>query len=76
MAIKTLTVAQEGLTLDALLFREFKRELALQVEDVLNSNPYLAGKGLFLPLGTKVEVEIPDVPANATPVVRVLRLWG
>ena len=76
MASEVLTVEQYGVTLDLLIFRRFRREVRLQVETVLASTFNLAEKGLFLPLGTQVEVEIADVQANTTPVVRVKRLWG
>lgn len=75
MATEILEVKQEGMTLDLLLWRRFFTEPQTRVETTLDANPSLAGKGVFLPVGTKVEVEIPP-PASQAPVVRVRRLWG
>lgn len=72
MALETLTVGQEGETLDLLLFRRFRREVEGLVEGTLALNPGLADLGPILPLWTRVLVE-PPAPAprgrKARPVV-------
>jgi phage tail protein X len=74
MATETLPpVANPFTTLDQLLYRRFGRETPGQVEATYALNPGLAGKGPFLPVGTRVVVELPEPTASARPV-RVLRL--
>ncbi|SDA21523.1 tail protein X [Sphingomonas sp. NFR15] len=64
--------AQQGDTLDALLWRE-RGLTASDAVRVLEANPGLADQGVILPLGTPV-----TVPASASPTPRALplvQLW-
>ncbi|AOH83614.1 phage tail protein [Sphingomonas panacis] len=64
--------AQQGDTLDALLWRE-RGLTATDAVRVLEANPGLADRGILLPLGTPV-----TVPASASPKPRALplvQLW-
>ncbi len=64
--------AQQGDTLDALLWRE-RSFGASDLGKVLEANPGLAALGVILPLGTPV-----TIPATATPTPRTLpliQLW-
>jgi phage tail protein X len=67
-----MIIAQQGDTLDALLWRE--RGLGpADLTTVLEANPGLADLGTVLPLGTAV-----SIPATATPTPRTLplvQLW-
>ena len=73
MTTEILTVHQDQMTLDLLLWRRFKQEVPGLVEKVYEMNQGLAGKGPFLPVGTKVLVEIPEEKAAA--VTRIRRLY-
>ncbi|CAN5774464.1 tail protein X [soil metagenome] len=64
--------AQQGDTLDALLWRE-RGFGASDLARVLAANPGVAALGVILPLGTPV-----TIPAEATPTPRTLpliQLW-
>ena len=64
--------AQQGDTLDALLWRE-RGLTATDAVRVLEANPGLADRGIVLPLGTPV-----TVPTSASPKPRALplvQLW-
>ena len=72
MAIEQIPVVSEQTTLDLLLWRRFRREVLGLVEDTLARNPGLATLGLFLPVGTVVNVKAPDPEPrgrSATPVI-------
>jgi phage tail protein X len=72
MATETLPpVTTPFVPLDLLLYRRFGREIEGLVERTLSINPGLA-EHAFLPIGTRVVVEIPE-PARVRPV-RILRL--
>lgn len=75
MARETLEVNQDFMTLDLLLWRRFGIEQAGRVENTLELNQDLARGGPFLPVGTRVEVELPELVDSAAPI-KVLRLWG
>lgn len=66
MATETLTVTRGHCPLDLLLFLRFKREVPGLVERTLDRNPGLAALGIFLPIGTRVVVEIPAPPARTS----------
>lgn len=74
MATETLPPVSDPFTpLDLLLWRRFGREIPGFVEKTYGMNPGLADKGPFLPIGTRVVVELPEVkPAARAP--RVVRL--
>jgi phage tail protein X len=63
MAIETLVVTHELTPLDLLLWRRFKAVPEGMVERTLDINPGLAARGAILPVGTRVEVELPDPSA-------------
>ncbi|MCT8999226.1 tail protein X [Chelativorans intermedius] len=71
---ETITVQDDQMTLDLLLWRRFRRQIPGIVERTLKMNPGLADLGIFLPLGTKVIVPIdqPDSEPKERPTVR---LW-
>ena len=69
MNLETLVVTTERTTLDLLLFRRFKREVAGLVEATLAVNPGLASRGPYLPVGTSVAT---PAPAPAQTVARPL----
>lgn len=54
-----LTVAHELTTLDLLLWRHFRHEIAGLVEAVYDLNQGLAAPGAYLPVGTVVTVPLP-----------------
>lgn len=72
--IETLEVKTEFTTLDLLLWRRFGFETRGAVEEAYALNRDLAELGPYLPVGTRVEIEIPDIKTE--PPVRVRRLWG
>ncbi len=71
---ETIKVAGEGITVDLLIWRRFRKPQPGLVEQVLALNPGLAGLGPNLPVGTPVILPvIPD--ATATPVRALVQLW-
>ena len=67
-------VAQDGMTLDLLVWSAFGRQDRGLVEQTLVLNPGLAGLGTILPLGTRVAL---PQPQSAQPAKRnTVRLWG
>ncbi|MET1080318.1 MAG: tail protein X [Pseudomonas sp.] len=64
--------AQQGDTLDLICWRYFGRTLGL-VEQVLASNPQLAGKGPVLPHGQLVI--LPDQVPPAAVTQQQVQLW-
>lgn len=77
MATHILTVNQEGMTLDLLLWREYMYEADKRVQDTMKAAANLnltRENDTILTVGTKVEVEVinPDSP-NVT-VRRVIRI--
>jgi phage tail protein X len=73
MATEELIVKDEWTPLDLLLFRRFRQEVPGLLEDTLNRNRGLAALGLFLPVGTKVVVRLPE--PQETEVQTVIKLW-
>lgn len=74
MATEVLIVETEHTTLDLLLWRRFRHEHPGLVEATADRNYGLADLGPVLPVGTRVEVEIPTPAARRAPA-RVVRLW-
>lgn len=64
--------AQQGDTLDALLWRE-RGLSATDAVAVLEANPGLADRGVVLPLGTPVDVSTIAAPAPRT--LPLVQLW-
>lgn len=75
MTIEQVTVIAEQTTLDLLLWRRFKREVIGLVEDTLSRNPGLATLGLFLPVGTVVNVKAPDPEPRGRMAAPVISLF-
>ncbi len=73
MTIETLIVKEDFTTLDLLLWRRFGREIRGATDSTLAINQDLAELGPYLPVGTEVDIEIPQVKAE--PVVKIVRLW-
>lgn len=71
---ETLTVDRVACPLDLLLFQRFRREVPGLVEETFERNPGLAALGTFLPIGTKVVVEIP-APTNRPSPKPIITLW-
>jgi len=74
MTTETLKVAGEGITLDQLVWRKFRRPIPGLVEQVLALNPGVAQLGPYLPVGTVVV--LPILQEASQPVTReVVQLW-
>ena len=73
MTTETYIVEGDGVALDLMVWRRFRRPMPGLVERVLAINPGLADAGPLLPAGTKVTIPI-DAPAGP-PVVPVIKLW-
>jgi phage tail protein X len=67
-------VAGEGISVDLLIWRKFKRSMPGLLEQVLDVNPGLAALGPILPIGTVVK--LPN--AKPPPIIElaVVRLWN
>lgn len=74
MPTTVLIVEQDETPLDLLIWRRFQTEIPGLVDRTFERNPGLADLGTFLPVGTKVVVELPDT--NSRKTRRVVRLWG
>lgn len=70
---ETYVVESDGVMLDNLLWRRFRRPTPGLVERVLDINPGLAAMGAWLLAGTSIRVPI-DQP-SAPAVVAVVKLW-
>jgi phage tail protein X len=75
MAIETLIVTTSLTPLDLLLWRAHGREVAGLVESALALNAGLAALGTFLPLGTRVMVDMPAAAPSAAQPAPVIRLF-
>jgi len=73
--IEMLTVTAEYTTLDLLLWRRFRREVPGLVEDTLRRNPGLAKIGVFLPVGTVIDVQTPAPEPRGRTAVLVVSLY-
>lgn len=73
MTTEVLTVSEDYLPLDLLLWRRFRSEAVGRVERTIGLNRGIC-EHVFLPVGSQVIVEIPDAAVRA-PAVRVSRLW-
>lgn len=70
---QVLIVQSDGVTLDLLLWRYFRRATPGLVEQTLDTNLGLPRLPVELPIGTRVVVAIPD--AAVTPAENVVSLW-
>ena len=69
-----IATAQDGETLDALVWRVLGRTAAI-TEQVYNANPGLADHGAQLPGGTRVDLTLAAQAASAPPKRDVVNLW-
>lgn len=73
MTTETYIVEGDGVALDLMVWRRFRRPTPGLVERVLDSNPGLADLGPLLPAGTRLTIPI-DIPTG--PAVRpIVKLW-
>lgn len=75
LTYETHRVGSEGLSLDAILWRRFHREMPGLLERTLGlaANQHLERMGFILPLGTVVTIPIESQPATTT--TNVVSLW-
>lgn len=66
-------VGGEGVSVDLLIWRRYKRPTFGLLEQVLDNNPGLAALGPILPVGTLVK--LPTVKPPPVPELAVVRLW-
>ena len=68
-----IKVAGEGISVDLLIWRKYKRPMPGLLEQVLDINPGLAALGPILPIGTVVK--LPTVKPPPVTELAVVRLW-
>jgi len=71
--MRIIRVAGEGVSVDLLIWREYRRPMPGLVEAVLDSNPGLAALGPILPVGTLVK--LPLLKPAPVAELAVVRLW-
>ena len=71
--VRIFQVAGEGISVDLLIWREYRRPMPGLVEAVLDSNPGLAALGPILPVGTLVK--LPLLKPAPVAELAVVRLW-
>lgn len=64
--------SDEGDTVDLIVWRHYGRQDDRLVEQVLDANPRLAGRGAVLPIGTRVWLPVLPEPSTREGV----RLWS
>jgi phage tail protein X len=69
---ETYRVEGDGLALDNIIWRRYRRQTPGLVELALDLNPGLAELGALIPHGTVVKVPI---MRQTTPIVAAVRLW-
>lgn len=74
MKFETVVVQGEGITVDLLVWRRYRRPIPGMVEKVLAMNPGLAARGPILPLGEVVRLPIVEAKAE-TPARALVQLW-
>jgi phage tail protein X len=72
--MRIIKVAGEGISVDLLIWREYKRPMIGLVEKVLDTNPGLAALGPILPVGTLVK--LPTVKPPPVTEIAGVRLWS
>lgn len=72
MASEVLTVTQDFVTVDLLLFRRFRSEAVGRVERVIDLNRGIC-EFVYLPIGMQVLVDIPD---KSPPILPVVNVWS
>ncbi len=71
---ETVTVAGQNVTLSLLLWRRFREPKEGLLEVALAANQTLAARGPVLPIGTVVQIPVPE-PENAQTTADPIRLW-
>lgn len=71
---ETYVVETDGVAIDSMVWRRFRKPMPGLVERILDANRGLAELGPFLPLGTTVVIPIDDTPVGPA-VVDVVKLW-
>lgn len=76
IAHEAVTVESEGIALDLILWRRFRRPIPELMEALLAlpENQHLAGLPAILPVGTVVTIPIPQERETAT--LPVVSLWN
>jgi len=75
IAAETVTVLSDGLMLDQIIWRKFRRPTPGLVEATLKANPGLADLGPNLPSGTVFTIPATEINRTLTDPAQVL-LWG
>lgn len=70
---ETYVAATDGVAIDSMVWRRFRKPMPGLVERILDLNPGLADLGPLLPAGTTVVIPI-DAPTGPA-VVNVVKLW-
>ena len=73
MILEIFTVSGDGLMLDAILWRRYRRATPGLLERTLDINPGLAALGPIIPHGTKIMIPIDPVPTPK--IIDVIKLW-
>ena len=71
--VRIIRVVGEGVSVDLLIWREYRRPMPGLVEAVLDKNPGLAALGPILPVGTPVK--LPLLKPAPVAELAVVRLW-
>ena len=71
---EVVIIQAEGMTLDRLVLRRFRRYMPGYVERVLDSNQGLAGLGVVMPVGTRLVLPPPSKVEEGA-AIRVIELW-
>ncbi|MEM1149751.1 MAG: tail protein X [Pseudomonadota bacterium] len=73
---ETVTVRQEGLTLDMLLVRRFGLQGQTLIAKTLDLNPGLSAAGTVLPIGREVVLPATPLPEETAAQVTVVDLFS
>ncbi len=72
-ATETLVIEGDGVELDRIIWRRYRRRTPGLVEKTYDLNPGLADLGFFLPRGTVIVLPI-DTP-RTYPKIPLVKLW-
>lgn len=72
--IEQIRVAGDGITVPLLIWRRFREHMPGLAERVWAVNPGLADLGMFLPVGTVVNMPIPAAVEDSAPASKI-ELW-
>lgn len=68
-----IQVTRERMTVELLVWQTLGRQDSMLVERTFALNPGLASLGLFLPVGT--ELDLPEPEAERPALIETVRLW-